>query len=531
MARRRLKVFISYARSDQAKAHDLYKRLTNDGLDAWIDKESLLPGQDWELEIRKFIRRADVVIVCLSKKFNKDGFRQKEVRLALEAALEKPEGEIFIIPVRLEKCDNLESLRNLHQADLFDSPPYASAEDGYQNLLYSLLIRARKVGASVQVTGRRMSIVPLFHQRDYEFVPDNVVKTWLIRHGLIANPFSITDINNYLFYPDGATRPDQWEFLLEPIPLVALCPTMEDAHVLSRLLEKECLPVKMGRSATIIKQQIFPTVVWVPKINSTKPLATLAHSVVRTWLDFILTNPHTLLDLDLTEQNALIELLCWSLGSKSDLIRVMQIAVGSKTGRTSNLFHNVVNLDCEHLLQHEPQDNVLLAWLKIRPFGMQQTNLIFSEDVLSERMLKWWFEQLDSLVPTLLGNGIITKFFISSHFPVKPSLSKIRLNWSNNRLRTSLNSQFESAMDKDIQKEMGQIVDFRSLFGSDPTIGYFATEEGTTDKLIAESKNSLARMLTLGNRLFEHHCKNRIKDGVPEKYLYVEDLETILKTA
>jgi len=30
-------------------------RLTKDGVDAWFDKAKLLPGQDWELEIRKAV--------------------------------------------------------------------------------------------------------------------------------------------------------------------------------------------------------------------------------------------------------------------------------------------------------------------------------------------------------------------------------------------------------------------------------------------------------------------------------------------
>jgi len=38
-----------------------------DGVDAWLDKKKLLPKQDWELEIRKAVREADVVMVCLSK--------------------------------------------------------------------------------------------------------------------------------------------------------------------------------------------------------------------------------------------------------------------------------------------------------------------------------------------------------------------------------------------------------------------------------------------------------------------------------
>src|SRR5512143_2320777 len=109
--RRPLKVCLCHAHADRDAVRGLYARLTKDGVDAWLDKEKLLPGQDWELEIRKAVREADVVVVCLSKQFNQAGFRQKEVRLALDTAMEKPEGEIFIIPARLEECDVPESLR------------------------------------------------------------------------------------------------------------------------------------------------------------------------------------------------------------------------------------------------------------------------------------------------------------------------------------------------------------------------------------------------------------------------------------
>ena len=108
------KVFLCYARSDIVAVRALYGRLTKDGVDAWMDKEKLLPGQDWELEIRKAVRESDIVAVCLSKQFNQAGFRQKEVRLALDAAMEQPEGEIFIIPIRMEECDTLESLKKWH---------------------------------------------------------------------------------------------------------------------------------------------------------------------------------------------------------------------------------------------------------------------------------------------------------------------------------------------------------------------------------------------------------------------------------
>ncbi len=134
---RPLKVFLCHAHSDKNAVHDLYQRLIKDGVDAWLDKEKLLPGQDWELEIRKAVREAGVVVVCLSKQFNQVGFRQKEVRLALDLAMEQLEGDIFIIPARLEDCDTLESLRKWHSVDLFE-------EDGYEKLVSAIELRAIK---------------------------------------------------------------------------------------------------------------------------------------------------------------------------------------------------------------------------------------------------------------------------------------------------------------------------------------------------------------------------------------------------
>ncbi len=141
-SKRPLKVFLCHAHADRDPVRGLYTRLTQDGVDAWLDKAKLLPGQDWELEIRKAVRDADVVVVCLSKQFNQVGFRQKEVRLALDTAMEKPEGEIFIIPARLEECDNLESLRKWHWVDLFE-------EDGYEILMRALRVRGDRIGLTL----------------------------------------------------------------------------------------------------------------------------------------------------------------------------------------------------------------------------------------------------------------------------------------------------------------------------------------------------------------------------------------------
>ena len=126
------KVFLCYSRRDQGIVRALYKRLKKECADMWLDSEKLLPGQDWEHEIRNAILKSNIVIVCLSRHFNKQkGYRHEELRIALEKANSLPDDEIFIIPARLEKCTTPDSLRHLHYVDLFEA-------DGYKKLMQAL---------------------------------------------------------------------------------------------------------------------------------------------------------------------------------------------------------------------------------------------------------------------------------------------------------------------------------------------------------------------------------------------------------
>jgi len=132
LAKRRVSVFLIYAHSNEEIVHNLYARMVTDGIEAWLDKEKLLPGQNWEYEIRRAILRSDIVVVCLSRKFNRDkGYRHEELKTAIERATLLSDGEIFIIPARLENCDLPEPLRHLHRVDLFEA-------DGYKKLMHAL---------------------------------------------------------------------------------------------------------------------------------------------------------------------------------------------------------------------------------------------------------------------------------------------------------------------------------------------------------------------------------------------------------
>ncbi|MDQ3005563.1 MAG: toll/interleukin-1 receptor domain-containing protein [Chloroflexota bacterium] len=125
-------VFLCYSHTDRDAVQTLSARLKKDGVEVWLDSEKLLPGQNWKDEIQKAIISSQVVIVCLSRNFNKQkGFRHEELKIALEKAALLPDDEIFIIPARLENCDTPDSLRHLHRLDLFEA-------DGYKKLMQAL---------------------------------------------------------------------------------------------------------------------------------------------------------------------------------------------------------------------------------------------------------------------------------------------------------------------------------------------------------------------------------------------------------
>jgi hypothetical protein len=150
--RPRLKVFLCHDSSDKPRVRSLYRRLAADGVEAWLDEEKLLPGQDWHAEISKAVRAADIVVICLSNQsITKEGYVQREMKFALDVAEEKPESSIFIIPARLEDCIVPERMKRWQWVDLF-------SEGGYEKLMKSLRSRADNVNVTIGKSRERKSL-------------------------------------------------------------------------------------------------------------------------------------------------------------------------------------------------------------------------------------------------------------------------------------------------------------------------------------------------------------------------------------
>lgn len=135
----RLRIFVCHSSGDKQAVKGLCSRLRKDGFDPWLDEEKLLPGQDWDLEIRRAVKASHVVIVCLSQQsITKAGYVQKEIKFSLDVADEQPEGVIFLIPLRLENCTVPDRLQKRQWVDLFH-------ENGYKNLLRALKSRVQDI--------------------------------------------------------------------------------------------------------------------------------------------------------------------------------------------------------------------------------------------------------------------------------------------------------------------------------------------------------------------------------------------------
>jgi len=134
-----VQVFISYAEEDKKTAERLYNDLEKAGVKPWMKEKNILPGQDWKIAIREAIKRSSYFLDLLSSNsVSKDGYFQKERKMALDISDEMPVGKIFILPVHLDMFVSFyqldERLQNLTPVNLF-----SIYEDGLERILRVIL--------------------------------------------------------------------------------------------------------------------------------------------------------------------------------------------------------------------------------------------------------------------------------------------------------------------------------------------------------------------------------------------------------
>lgn len=220
---RKLRVFLCHASQDKPIVRELYQRLLAEGwIEPWLDEERLLPGQDWDLEIKKAVEIADAVLVCLSdNSVSKEGYIQKELRKVLDVADEKPDTTIFIIPLRIRECQPPRSLLKWHYIDYF---PDVNKDNAYTKLRTSLQSRSESIGLRQRIYWQKRKstqkkIVGFTPQRQvYGFDIYNLYELEFIK--IPSGKFSMGLENaNSKFYSPKRTVHLSYDFLITRYPV------------------------------------------------------------------------------------------------------------------------------------------------------------------------------------------------------------------------------------------------------------------------------------------------------------------------
>lgn len=135
-------VFISYLRENSAEIEALAERLREAGVDVWIDRDRIQPGERWKGAIRAAIRDGGFFLACFSAEYENRvrTYMNEELALAVEELRLRPASRIWFIPILLDAVEVPElpigpgeTLRDLQWV-----PLYADFEGGVRKILHAL---------------------------------------------------------------------------------------------------------------------------------------------------------------------------------------------------------------------------------------------------------------------------------------------------------------------------------------------------------------------------------------------------------
>jgi hypothetical protein len=174
---KKTRVFLSYAHEDRELVLGFYERLLKAGFQPWMDVKSLVPGERWVEKIKEGLLNSDCVLIFLTRNaVSKEGYINKEIRSALEIAKEKPEGTIFIIPVKVEDVEVPRGLQHIQWVELY-------SEDGWNKILIALESRGKAIA-----------------EKSYEQLEEAVKEVKKPKkHIFVAMPFS-PELEDYFYY-------------------------------------------------------------------------------------------------------------------------------------------------------------------------------------------------------------------------------------------------------------------------------------------------------------------------------------------
>ena len=100
-------IFISYVHENQRQVEKLYKALTNQSIDVWLNRDSILPGMRWKEAIRKAVQDGAYFIACFSTEYEnrQKSYMNEELILAIDELRQYSIERTWFIPVLFSECN------------------------------------------------------------------------------------------------------------------------------------------------------------------------------------------------------------------------------------------------------------------------------------------------------------------------------------------------------------------------------------------------------------------------------------------
>ncbi len=162
-------VFISYSRKDSDVVLPIVKKLEDNGLSVWIDRDGIESGDAFKSVIVRAIKNSDVFLFFSSKNSNQSPWTIKEVNTAVH--LKKS-----IIPIRLDDTDYDDSLLfDLVGLDFVDLSIDEKKEAALNKLINTLLSKISNI--VVKQPNKEPNIISLTNKKGFEVGYDLAVFT------------------------------------------------------------------------------------------------------------------------------------------------------------------------------------------------------------------------------------------------------------------------------------------------------------------------------------------------------------------
>lgn len=122
-------VFISYVSEDRPYVRRIVRQLESEGLQVWLDRSNIGPGERWQDAISSAIRGGACFLCCFSANLihKERSYASEELAIAIEEIRLRVLNPGWFIPVRLDDCEIPDlrvdanfSLRSFQWVDLFD---------------------------------------------------------------------------------------------------------------------------------------------------------------------------------------------------------------------------------------------------------------------------------------------------------------------------------------------------------------------------------------------------------------------------